>query len=300
MWPLLLLLAGVAVELEAAVNCNGTANKWPVLTTPPRLVRSVPNGKLFVLDGVSPPIRVLHLWGTPYAKGVAQGLLLRDSLHEFVSDVFQFGAEYFGDWLVRELKFPKELADEVAVKALEAGLDTTYELTRTFTPKHFFEELRGIADASGVEEKRLVQLNMIPELLKAGCTWLGAWGPAIAQTEPGSTLFQLRALDWATTGAPFNDYPVIQVYHPDAPSEHAFALVGYPAFVGTVTGYSNARLGLSEELSSESHYNGTTSRIGIPFHFLFRDLLQFDPDISAALSRIYAAERTVSCLFYLI
>lgn len=296
MWPLFLLLAAAAVQ--AAVNCNGTANKWPVLTAPPRLVRSVPNGKLFVLDGVSPPISVLHLWGTPYEKGLAQGLLLRDTLHEFVSVVFKFGTEFVGEWLVKELKFPKELADEMALKTIETGLDITYELTRAYTPTHFYDELRGIADASGVEEKRLVQLNMIPELLKASCSWLGAWGPAIAQTAPGSTLYQLRALDWATDGSPFNDYPVIQVYHPETPSEHSFALVGYPAFVGTVTGYSDARLGLSEELSSASRYNGTTSRIGIPFQFLFRDFLQFDSDISAALSRIYNAERTVSSLFW--
>lgn len=54
-------------------------------------------------------------------------------------------------------------------------------------------------------------------------------------------------------------------------------------------------------------YNGTSSRIGIPFHFLLRDILQvllesyrfwtlvqYDTDVPAALHRIHNAARTCS------
>jgi hypothetical protein len=41
-------------------------------------------------------------------------------------------------------------------------------------------------------------------------------------------------------------------------------------------------------------YNGTKSRSGYPWHFLTRDILQFDPDIDSALSRIANTQRTCS------
>jgi isopenicillin-N N-acyltransferase-like protein len=41
-------------------------------------------------------------------------------------------------------------------------------------------------------------------------------------------------------------------------------------------------------------YNGTSSREGIPFYFLLRDILQFDANMDSAISRIANAHRTCS------
>jgi hypothetical protein len=67
-----------------------------------------------------------------------------------------------------------------------------YFATAKFTNKRFTQELKGMAQTSNVPYIQLRRLNLIPELIKAQCSTLGAWGPA---TTTGK-LFQLRALDW--------------------------------------------------------------------------------------------------------
>ena len=80
---------------------------------------------------------------------------------------------------------------------MPAALDLTAELTAPYTPKHFFEaraaprvkhasltslqEIQGLADAldGAVSYKTILELQMFPELIKASCTMIGAWGPAI-------------------------------------------------------------------------------------------------------------------------
>jgi len=55
-------------------------------------------------------------------------------------------------------------------------------------------------------------------------------------------------------------------------------------FIGSLTGYSSAPVGICEKVWLG--YNGTSSRRGIPWNFLLRDILQFDADINAAVSRM--------------
>ncbi len=59
-----------------------------------------------------------------------------------------------------------------------------------------------------------------------------------------------------------------------------------------MTGFSSAPVGLCEKVWLE--YNGTKPRSGYPWHFLTRDILQFDADVDSALSRIANAARTCS------
>jgi len=147
--------------------------------------------------------------------------------------------------------------------------------------------MRGVAEGAGLDYMEIVRVHMFPELIKAQCSMIGAWGPAIAQTN--GTLFQLRALDWTTNG-PFQQFPTVLVYHPD--NGHEFSIVSWAGFIGAISGFSIAPIGLSEKVWI--HYNGTSSRSGIPFHFLLRDILQFDADFSSAISRIANAARTCS------
>jgi len=165
----------------------------------------------------------------------------------------------------------------------------TYYLTSPYTPSYFYDELRGISDGSGVSYMRVVRMHMIPELIKARCTMVGAWGKAIQDTN--GTLYQLRALDWVTNG-PFQQYPTAIVYHPNTGNGHPFAIFGWAGFIGTVTGFSSSPLGLCEKVWLG--YNESDSRSGIPFHFLLRDILQYDDEIDSAVNRIFAAQRTCS------
>jgi len=158
-------------------------------------------------------------------------------------------------------------------------------LTYDYTPDHWFEELRGFADGSGIDYSTIVQLHMIPELTQAACTLSGAWGPASS----GSTLYQLRALDWSTNG-PFQTVPAVIVYHPNKDDGHEFAILGWSGWMAALTGISSSPVGICEKVWYG--YTGELSRSGYPWHYLLRDILQYDTNIDDAISRIATATRT--------
>ena len=60
-------------------------------------------------------------------------------------------------------------------------------------------------------------------------------------------LYQLRSLDWNTNG-PFQEFPALFVYHPEAGNGHAFSSLSWAGFLGTLTGFSEAGVGLSQKV----------------------------------------------------
>jgi hypothetical protein len=91
-------------------------------------------------------------------------------------------------------------------------LDINYYVTYPYAPSRFDEELKGMADGSNnlFTYQELRRINFIPELLKAHCSMVGAWGNA---TKDGNVI-QLRALDWAFS-ANISKNPSINIYHPE-------------------------------------------------------------------------------------
>jgi len=265
-------------------GCSGKENNLPLITSEPTLVATHSHGKLFSIDAIQPSLKVLHVYGTPYQMGKAHGELLKETIQQLMAEVTQFADTL----LVEQITYlPKWLADLIAKYGVNAALDITYYLTKPFTPTYFLEELQGLSTGAGIPYMEATRLHMIPELIQASCSMLGAWGPAIKGTN--GTLFQLRALDWITNG-PFQKYPQLLVYHPE--DGHNFTVLGWAGFIGALTGFSSAPMGLSQKLWY--NYNGTMNREGIPFHYLLRDILQFDSDIDSAITRIANAERTCS------
>jgi len=186
---------------------------------------------------------------------------------------------------------PKFLQDIIAEYGVEAALEATYYLTESYTPQHFFDELKGFADGSGIEYMTVVRVHMFPELIKASCTMVGAWGPATSSSTAKGGLVQLRALDWATNG-PFQQFPGLLVYHPNGNNTNSFATFSFIGFIGAFTGISEAPLGICEKVWLS--YNSSSSREGIPWHFMLRDILQFDKTVDDAINRVNAAARTCS------
>ena len=65
------------------------------------------------------------------------------------------------------------------------------------------------------------------------------------------------------------------------------------AFIGGLTGLSQTQLAISEiGVAYPDDTFGSESRIGIPFIYLLRDILQFDVTIDDAISRISEEKRT--------
>mmetsp|Transcript_8941 Transcript_8941/g.11058 ORF Transcript_8941/g.11058 Transcript_8941/m.11058 type:complete len:98 (-) Transcript_8941:1076-1369(-) len=74
-------------SLGAATNCPGTPNLHAISVDAPIFVNSTDNGKYFVQNSVSPPLAIVHVYGTPYEMGFAQGVLLKDQLNSFYPEV---------------------------------------------------------------------------------------------------------------------------------------------------------------------------------------------------------------------
>jgi len=187
--------------------------------------------------------------------------------------------------------FPQWFKDLLAVIGLDAALDLTYDLTKDYTGPYFFEELQGIANASGLSYQLLVRVHMIAGLTQGKCSMYGAWQSALDPNYP-TALLQLRALDWDMDG-PFRNLSSITIYHPLSNNGHPFANVGFPGFIGGLTGMSATKLGISEiGVSYPDSTFGKESRIGVPFIFTLRDILQFDGTVDDATNRLINEKRT--------
>ena len=275
----------------------GKPNLYPINdgASQSKLVGKTKNGKLYEvtvpMDGgnTTTTFDLIHVYGTPYEMGFAQGTLLKQKASFFIEKVWT----YFESQVNQALPgmFPKWLDNLIADVGLDAALELTELATREYTGDYFFEELKGIADAAGVDYQRLVNVHMIAGLTQGKCSMMGAWGKAL-DPKAGTSLLQFRALDWNMDG-PFRDVPALTVYHPSEGMGTDFALVGMVGFIGGLTGISRNQLGISEiGVSYPDASFGSESRIGIPFIFLLRDILQFDYTVDDASSRMAMARRT--------
>jgi len=189
---------------------------------------------------------------------------------------------YLGD-------LPTWLADLIADFGLDTALDLTYYATVEYTPSYFYEEMHGISDAAGIDYNTLVRVHMIAGLTQGACSMFGAWGKSLANP---NGLLQLRALDWDMNG-PFRDYPSMTVYHPNEGNGHSFVNVGLQGFIGGLTGASETQLAISEiGVGYPDSSFGEESRMGLPFIFLLRDILQWDNVLDDAINRMINANRT--------
>jgi hypothetical protein len=282
----ILTISGVS---GAGTDCSGTANMKPVYSDSPRLLNTTKNGKLFMTGGeiVKPNVYVVHLYGSPYEMGFAHGTLLapviRDSFNGLEQYIYSMVDKYIHSW-------PLALRELIERDGLWAALEYTLVMTQPFIPKHFMDEVQGMADAMGGNTTRdsLMRVMLFPELIQASCSMMGAWGDSVANSD--GKYYQLRALDWGTD-TPLQQWPAVYVYHPTQ-GGNDFTFVSWVGFIGAITGFSDKRMSICEKVWD--HYKGPKPRDGMPWHFLLRDILQFDETKQAAISRIENANRTCS------
>jgi len=258
----------------------------PIITQQPVLVNSTANGQLFMINEITPPLRVLHVYGTPYQMGYANGFLLKDQ----INDLFDEFYVWLDDIVNQNLHtLPKFIQDFIDKYGIAAALDLTYALTEKYIPEVMKQEFQGFAEGAGRTYTEVVRVQMLPELIQAQCSIIGAWGKAVRGSD--GMLYQVRALDWNTNG-PFQKSPLVLVYHPLANNGHAFSILSWSGFLGGLTGFSSAPVGICEKVWLR--YDGFKSREGIPFTVLLRDILQYDYTVTDAINRIIAAHRTCS------
>jgi isopenicillin-N N-acyltransferase-like protein len=76
------VVLAMLLAIGMAAYCNGKPgalhnNTNPIWKGTPRLLKTVPNGKLFEIGENTSTIKLLHVYGNMYQMGFAQGQLLK-------------------------------------------------------------------------------------------------------------------------------------------------------------------------------------------------------------------------------
>lgn len=128
-WLLLVAVSLNVIDVNAAGNvfrekplgCSGDWNTHAIVTDPPVYVKQVKNGKLYLLDKVTPPIRVMHLWGSHYDMGYAMGQLYGAELQKFLEQVVQYGVTRFTGLIEKYVHLPKEMVEKLVYRFFISG-----------------------------------------------------------------------------------------------------------------------------------------------------------------------------------
>ncbi len=232
-------------------------------------LKDAAHGSLAIAGEGEDKTYILTVWGTPYEMGKAYGELLKDEIASHLTHITKLMVQKSGQ--------PVE------------ALDAVYEQVKPFVAPYFIDEMKGIADGSGMAFQDVVRGNMIGEAGEWHCSLFGAWGKA---TAADGHLYQLRSLDYETE-ANIQKYPLIVIYVPD--HGHPFANITWAGVVGCISGISTEQLAISEIGDDYNKEDDTLA--GIPFMFLLRDVLQFDNSLDESIERIKSATRTTSLLY---
>ncbi|MBI4343369.1 MAG: neutral/alkaline non-lysosomal ceramidase N-terminal domain-containing protein [Candidatus Omnitrophica bacterium] len=252
-------------EYEALMAFNGPAAGEQVVERLIAMLEEV-ESKAEAVEHSS--LRVIHLSGTPYELGFQHGRQLRAEVQGAVGRVLGYFRRY--------LKVPV-----LSSVAAMWWLDAAWGPAAPFVPADYLEELRGLAEGSGVPLRDLQRLHAVPDRTYS-CATFAAWGRATS----GGRLIHLRNLDW-NIRAGIQEYPVVFVVRPAG--KRAFVNVGWAGFIGVLTGVNDAQLSVGQVGAETAD---ATFR-GLPMAFLLRRVLEEAQTLEAAAALIQRAPRTV-------
>lgn len=211
-------------------------------------------------ETLAPGLVEVHLSGEGYGLGLAHGRALGGEI--------RFLARYLDERLLGGGLAGAAKRDVLLRKAW--ALDA-------FIPARYREEMRGVADSAGVSYADILLINTFDDLQHlAGCS------TAVALPPEGPVL-QARNLDY---GIP--ELARHKVVFDLETRGVRLRTVGFPGYIGVLTGMSSRGLALTSHTSAARH-----ERTGIPTGILYRQLLEEAPDLAAVEARLQAAPRTI-------
>lgn len=165
--------------------------------------------------------------------------------------------------------------------AINWWLDRAWSEAEPFIPPDYREELRGLADGSGVPARELYRLHAISERTYA-CSSFAAWGRATAE----GRLIHGRNLDW-NIEAGIQQAAAVFVVQPTG--KHAFVSFGWAGFLGVLTGINEAQLSIGQigAATADATFRGESMA------FLMRRVLEESSTLDEASALILKAQRTV-------
>lgn len=182
----IIVILAISALAQNNETCQGEPNMNPPINAEPQLLQSVPHGKKYIIPYLNTSIHLGVFNGTPYQIGYANGELFKDEIKGNIDSLLQWVQQEGDDLIIKYLPdyvhFLKNLDFDTI---LQMALEDTAIATAPYTPKRYEDELKGMADGSGLDEGLIKRINLFPELIRAHCTIIGAWGPA---TQTGKLL----------------------------------------------------------------------------------------------------------------
>lgn len=216
---------------------------------------------------------VLHLKGTPYEMGYQHGVLLKDHVRENAKYLLEVKGEQEAlEWGPVRVK-PRKLVEMII------------EIQKRFVPERIMEEIRGVAEGSGMPVAEARIANFIPEMFH--CSGFAVMNSA---TKDG-TLYHGRVLDYAIDWR-LQEHAVIIVAEPAGGIP--FVNVTYAGFIGSVTGMNAQHVSIGEMGGG-----GIGHWEGVPMAFLVREVLERAGTLDDAI-RIFRDSPRTCQYFYVI
>ena len=213
-------------------------------------------------------LKIVRLEGDPYTLGYQHGRLLQKEIQETVASVLTYYASRYkilpvGRWIVN------------------GQLDRAYQTMEPYLPRDYQEELRGLAEGSGVALQELKRFQAIPEQFPFLGSSFAAYGEATTQKR----LLHEQTISWDLK-AGFQRYPTLFVYRPT--NKLPFVTVGIPGFIGVLSGANGQ--GISVALMGAASADETFQ--GTPSAFLSRRILEESYELEEAITLVTKASRT--------
>jgi isopenicillin-N N-acyltransferase like protein len=214
---------------------------------------------------------VLHVAGTPYEMGFQHGRLLREHVHAVVRFLLDEKAKE----MTAEVAGMELMSPQLIIQGIQA-------VQQPFLPDWYDEELRGLADGSGVPLADIRTANFIPELFH--CSGFAVSGAATGNEHT----YHGRVLDYGCDWR-LQEHPVVIVARPTG--KIPFVNVGYAGFIGSVTGMNAERISAGEMGGA-----GLGKWLGVPMAVLMREVLQGADTLAEAVAVFRDNPRT--CEYY--
>src|SRR5579885_777608 len=232
---------------------------------------------------------MLRLTGTPYELGVQHGRALRDQIWSLWQACERLVLNTRGallGWVLRQ------------------GLTGIARLMERYIPRELRDELRGVAEGSGLPYSRVLLLNCFDDLMnnlrfldalaaRLACSAFAAVGDRAAD----GVVVAGRNLDYYFRGeflaagyqptVALQQHLVVLLYEPA--QGYPFVSVTWPGIIGVATGQNALGLGvacLTSPAWSERLW-------GTPLPLLYREIVQYADSLAAAQARLAAARRTI-------
>ncbi|HZT80514.1 MAG TPA: C45 family peptidase [Gemmataceae bacterium] len=213
-------------------------------------------------------VPVLMVEGTPDEIGEQTGTLTKDALKR----LFGFAPEF--------------LKAHGYEKAWPQLLTLAKSMVPQFPPDHL-KEMDALVKASGQDRDLAIAGNTFADIKKiGGCSTL------IVEADRSATKAPLfgRNLDYPTMGF-LHEYSLVTVCRPKG--KHAFASVGFPGFVGVLSGMNDAGLSLATlEVYSAKDRSLKFDPKGVPYALVYRRILEECTTVEEAEKLLRSVKRT--------